>query len=72
MNTILLFATEKQARLWIISSSSTSGSTAILGTPEVSDRNGKDQFLDWESDSMSVNAYYYDGVLQSIQANFES
>lgn len=35
---------------------------AILGTPEVSDRNGKDQFLDWKSDSMSVNAYYYDGV----------
>lgn len=30
MNTILLFATEKQARLWIISSSSTSGSTAII------------------------------------------
>lgn len=44
----------------------------ILGTPEVSDRNGKDQFLDWKSDSMSVNAYYYDGVLQSIQAYFEN
>ena len=67
------FATESDCSIFGITKNSTPEEmAAILGTPEVSDRNGKDQFLDWESDSMSVNAYYYDGVLQSIQANFES
>lgn len=67
------FATESDCSIFGITKNSTPEEmAAILGTPEVSDRNGKDQFLDWESDSMSVNAYYYDGVLQSIQANFEN
>lgn len=67
------FTTESDCSIFGITKNSTPEEmAAILGTPEVSDRNGKDQFLDWESDSMSVNAYYYDGVLQSIQANFES
>lgn len=67
------FATESDCSIFGITKNSTPEEmAAILGTPEVSDRNGKDQFLDWESDSMSVNAYYYDGVLQSIQAYFES
>lgn len=67
------FATESDCSIFGITKNSTPEEmAAILGTPEVSDRNGKDQFLDWESDSMSVNAYYYDGVLESIQANFES
>lgn len=67
------FATESDCSIFGITKNSTPEEmAAILGTPEVSDRNGKDQFLDWKSDSMSVNAYYYDGVLQSIQANFES
>lgn len=67
------FATESDCSIFGITKNSTPEEmAAILSTPEVSDRNGKDQFLDWESDSMSVNAYYYDGVLQSIQANFES
>lgn len=67
------FATESDCSIFGITKNSTPEEMAlILGTPEVSDRNGKDQFLDWESDSMSVNAYYYDGVLESIQANFES
>lgn len=65
------FTTESDCSIFGITKNSTPEEmAAILGTPEVSDRNGKDQFLDWESDSMSVNAYYYDGVLQSIQANF--
>lgn len=67
------FTTESNCSIFGITKNSTPEEmAAILGTPEVSDRNGKDQFLDWESDSMSVNAYYYDGVLQSIQANFEN
>lgn len=67
------FTTESDCSIFGITKNSTPEEmAAILGTPEVSDRNGKDQFLDWESDSMSVNAYYYDGVLQSIQANFEN
>lgn len=67
------FATESDCSIFGITKNSTPEEmAAILGTPEVSDRNGKDQFLDWKSDSMSVNAYYYDGVLQSIQAYFES
>lgn len=67
------FTTESDCSIFGITKNSTPEEmAAILGTPEVSDRNGKDQFLDWESDSMSVNAYYYDGVLESIQANFES
>lgn len=67
------FTTESDCSIFGITKNSTPEEmAAILGTPEVSDRNGKDQFLNWESDSMSVNAYYYDGVLQSIQANFES
>lgn len=67
------FATESDCSIFGITKNSTPEEmTAILGTPEVSDRNGKDQFLDWKSDSMSVNAYYYDGVLQSIQAYFEN
>lgn len=67
------FTTESDCSIFGITKNSTPEEmAAILGTPEVSDRNGKDQFLDWKSDSMSVNAYYYDGVLQSIQANFES
>ena len=67
------FTTESDCSIFGITKNSTPEEmAAILGTPEVSDRNGKDQFLDWESDSMSVNAYYYDGVLQSIQAYFES
>ena len=67
------FATESDCSIFGITKKSTPEEmTAILGTPEVSDRNGKDQFLDWKSDSMSVNAYYYDGVLQSIQAYFEN
>ena len=67
------FSTESDCSIFGITKNSTPEEmAAILGTPEVSDRNGKDQFLDWKSDSMSVNAYYYDGVLQSIQAYFES
>lgn len=67
------FTTESDCSIFGITKNSTPEEMAtILGTPEVSDRNGKDQFLDWKSDSMSVNAYYYDGVLQSIQAYFES
>lgn len=67
------FTTESDCSIFGITKNSTPEEmAAILGTPEVSDRNGKDQFLDWKSDSMSVNAYYYEGVLQSIQANFES
>jgi len=67
------FTTESDCSIFGITKNSTPEEmAAILGTPEVSDRNDKDQFLDWESDSMSVNAYYYDGVLQSIQANFEN
>lgn len=67
------FATESDCSIFGITKNSTPEEmTAILGTPEISDRNGKDQFLDWKSDSMSVNAYYYDGVLQSIQAYFEN
>lgn len=67
------FTTESDCSIFGITKNSTPEEmAAILGTPEVSERNGKDQFLDWESDSMSVNAYYYDGVLQSIQANFEN
>ena len=67
------FTTESDCSIFGITKNSTPEEmAAILGTPEVSDRNGKDQFLDWGSDSMSVNAYYYDGVLQSIQAYFES
>lgn len=67
------FATESDCSIFGITKNSTPEEmNAILGTPEVSDRNGKDQFLDWKSDSMSVNAYYYDGVLQSIQAYFEN
>lgn len=67
------FATESDCSIFGITKNSTPEEmTAILGTPEVSDRNGKDQFLDWKSDSMSVNAYYYDSVLQSIQAYFEN
>lgn len=67
------FTTESDCSIFGITKNSTPEEmAAILGTPEVSDRNGKDQFLDWKSDSMSVNAYYYDGVLQSIQAYFES
>lgn len=67
------FTTESNCSIFGITKNSTPEEmAAILGTPEVSDRNGKDQFLDWKSDSMSVNAYYYDGVLQSIQAYFES
>lgn len=67
------FTTESDCSIFGITKNSTPEEmAAILGTPEVSDRNGKDQFLDWESDSMSVNAYYYDGVLQSIQAYFEN
>lgn len=67
------FTTESDCSIFGITKNSTPEEmAAILGTPEVSDRNGKDQFLDWKSDSMSVNAYYYDGVLQSIQANFEN
>ena len=67
------FTTESDCSIFGITKNSTPEEmTAILGTPEVSDRNGKDQFLDWKSDSMSVNAYYYDGVLQSIQAYFEN
>lgn len=67
------FTTESDCSIFGITKNSTPGEmAAILGTPEVSDRNGKDQFLDWKSDSMSVNAYYYDGVLQSIQAYFEN
>ena len=67
------FATESDCSIFGITKNSTPEEmAAILGTPEVSDRNGKDQFLDWKSDSMSVNAYYYDGVLQSIQAYFEN
>ena len=66
------FTTESDCSIFGITKNSTPEEmAAILGTPEVSDRNGKDQFLDWKSDSMSVNAYYY-GVLQSIQAYFES
>ena len=67
------FTTESDCSIFGITKNSTPEEmAAILGTPEVSERNGKDQFLDWKSDSMSVNAYYYDGVLQSIQAYFES
>lgn len=67
------FTTESDCSIFGITKNSTPEEmAAILGTPEVSDRNGKDQFLDWESDFMSVNAYYYDGVLQSIQAYFEN
>ncbi len=67
------FTTESNCSIFGITKNSTPEEmAAILGTPEVSDRNGKDQFLDWKSDSMSVNAYYYDGVLQSIQAYFEN
>lgn len=67
------FTTESDCSIFDITKNSTPEEmAAILGTPEVSDRNGKDQFLDWKSDSMSVNAYYYDGVLQSIQAYFEN
>lgn len=67
------FTTESDCSIFGITKNSTPEEmAAILGTPEVSDRNGKDQFLDWKSDSMSVNAYYYYGVLQSIQAYFES
>lgn len=67
------FTTESDCSIFGITNNSTPEEmAAILGTPEVSDRNGKDQFLDWKSDSMSVNAYYYDGVLQSIQAYFEN
>lgn len=67
------FTTESNCSIFGITKNSTPEEMAvILGTPEVSDRNGKDQFLDWKSDSMSVNAYYYDGVLQSIQAYFEN
>ena len=67
------FTTESDCSIFGITKNSTPEEmAAILGTPEVSDRNGKDQFLDWGSDSMSVNAYYYDGVLQSIQAYFEN
>lgn len=67
------FTTESDCSIFGITKNSTPEEmAAVLGTPEVSDRNGKDQFLDWKSDSMSVNAYYYDGVLQSIQAYFES
>ena len=67
------FTTESDCSIFGITKNSTPEEmAAILGTPDVSDRNGKDQFLDWKSDSMSVNAYYYDGVLQSIQAYFES
>lgn len=67
------FTTESDCSIFGITKNSTPEEmAAILGTPEVSDRNGKDQFLDWKSDSMSVNAYYFDGVLQSIQAYFES
>lgn len=67
------FTTESDCSIFGITKNSTPEEmAAILGTPEVSDRNGKDQFLDWKSDSMSVNAYYYDSVLQSIQAYFES
>lgn len=67
------FTTESDCSIFGITKNSTPEEmAAILGTPEVSDRNSKDQFLDWKSDSMSVNAYYYDGVLQSIQAYFES
>lgn len=67
------FTTERDCSIFGITKNSTPEEmAAILGTPEVSDRNGKDQFLDWKSDSMSVNAYYYDGVLQSIQAYFEN
>ena len=67
------FTTESDCSIFGITKNSTPEEmAAILGTPEVSDRNGKDQFLDWKSDSMSINAYYYDGVLQSIQAYFEN
>lgn len=67
------FTTESDCSIFGITKNSTPEEmAAILGTPEVSDRNGKDQILDWKSDSMSVNAYYYDGVLQSIQAYFEN
>lgn len=67
------FTTESDCSIFGITKNSTPEEmAAILGTSEVSDRNGKDQFLDWKSDSMSVNAYYYDGVLQSIQAYFEN
>lgn len=67
------FTTESDCSIFGITKNSTPEEmAAILGTPEVSDRNGKDQLLDWKSDSMSVNAYYYDGVLQSIQAYFEN
>ena len=67
------FTTDSDCSIFGITKNSTPEEmAAILGTPEVSDRNGKDQFLDWKSDSMSVNAYYYDGVLQSIQAYFEN
>lgn len=67
------FTTESDCSIFGITKNSTPEEmAAVLGTPEVSDRNGKDQFLDWKSDSMSVNAYYYDGVLQSIQAYFEN
>lgn len=67
------FTTESDCSIFGITKNSTPEEmAAILGTPEVSNRNGKDQFLDWKSDSMSVNAYYYDGVLQSIQAYFEN
>lgn len=67
------FTTESDCSIFGITKNSTPEEmAAILGTPEVSERNGKDQFLDWKSDSMSVNAYYYDGVLQSIQAYFEN
>lgn len=67
------FTTESDCSIFGITKNSTPEEmAAIIGTPEVSDRNGKDQFLDWKSDSMSVNAYYYDGVLQSIQAYFEN
>lgn len=67
------FTTESDCSIFGITKNSTPEEmAAILGTPEVSDRNGKDQFLDWKRDSMSVNAYYYDGVLQSIQAYFEN
>lgn len=67
------FTTESNCSIFGITKNSTPEEmAAILGTPEVSDRNGKDQFLDWKSDSMSVNAYYYDGVLQSIQSYFEN
>ena len=51
------FTTESDCSIFGITKNSTPEEmAAILGTPEVSDRNGKDQFLDWKSDSMSVNA----------------